>query len=47
MLSYRVPGNFHLEARSNVHNLNPTMANLSHVVHQLSFGTPIIKSAAK
>lgn len=34
----KVPGNFHIEARSKLHNLNPFMANLSHVVHHLSFG---------
>lgn len=38
LLVNRVPGNFHIEARSNYHNLNPVMANLSHVVHQFSFG---------
>ena len=38
LLVNRVPGNFHIEARSNFHNLNPVMANLSHAVHQLSFG---------
>lgn len=37
----RVPGNFHIEARSKHHNLNPAMANLSHVVNELSFGTPL------
>ena len=37
----RVPGNFHIEARSKIHNLNPTMTNLSHVVHELSFGQPL------
>lgn len=36
-----MPGNFHLEARSKNHNLNPVMANLSHVVHHLSFGNPL------
>jgi len=34
----RVPGNFHVEARSSEHDLSPTMANLSHVVHHLQFG---------
>ncbi len=38
LLVNRVPGNFHIEARSNFHNLNPVMANLSHTVHSLSFG---------
>lgn len=36
----RVPGNFHLEAKSKSHNLNAAMTNLSHVVNHLSFGTP-------
>lgn len=34
----RVKGNFHIEARSVSHNLNPAMANLSHVINHLSFG---------
>lgn len=34
----RVPGNFHIEARSKNHNLNAAMTNLSHVVNHLSFG---------
>lgn len=38
LLVNRVPGNFHIEARSKHHNLNPKMANLSHVIHHLSFG---------
>ena len=37
----RVPGNFHLEARSKSHNLNAAMTNLSHVVNHLSFGQPL------
>jgi thiol-disulfide isomerase/thioredoxin len=37
----RVPGNFHIEAKSKNHNLNAAMTNLSHVVHHLSFGDPI------
>ena len=43
LLVNRVPGNFHIEARSNFHNLNPVMANLSHTVHSLSFGQPMSK----
>ena len=39
----RVPGNFHIEARSKHHNLNPAMANLSHFVSELSFGNPLTK----
>ena len=38
LLVNRVPGNFHIEARSNAHNLNAAMTNLSHVVNHLSFG---------
>jgi len=34
----RVPGNFHLQAKSSTHNFNPRETNLSHVVHHLSFG---------
>jgi len=34
----RVPGNFHVEARSTSHDMSPTMANLSHIVHHLQFG---------
>lgn len=37
----RVPGNFHIEARSKYHNLNPTLTNVSHVVHDLTFGPPM------
>jgi len=34
----RVKGNFHVLAKSVSHNINPSMANLSHVVNHLSFG---------
>lgn len=37
----RVPGNFHIEAKSKNHNLNAAMTNLSHTVNHLSFGEPI------
>lgn len=37
--SNRVPGNFHIESRSKYHNLNPFLANVSHTVSHLSFGT--------
>ena len=37
----RVPGNFHIEAKSKNHNLNAAMTNLTHVVNHLSFGEPI------
>jgi hypothetical protein len=38
----RVPGNFHIEANSKSHNLNAAMTNLSHIVHHLSFGEPLM-----
>jgi hypothetical protein len=37
----RVPGNFHIEAKSKNHNLNAAMTNLSHVVNHVSFGEPV------
>lgn len=37
----RVPGNFHIEAKSKNHNLNSAMTNLTHVVNHLSFGDPV------
>jgi thiol-disulfide isomerase/thioredoxin len=43
----RVPGNFHIEARSKNHNLNSAMTNLSHVVNHLSFGEPIDEKSYK
>ena len=45
VLVNRVPGNFHLEARSKTHNLNAAMTNLSHIVNHLSFGTPLRKAS--
>ena len=47
MLVNRVPGNFHIEARSLHHNLNAAMTNLSHVVNHLSFGTPLASSTER
>jgi len=35
----RCPGNFHLQAKSGAHSIAPTMANVSHVVNHLSFGS--------
>jgi len=35
----RVPGNFHVEAKSVNHNLNAAMTNLTHRVNHLSFGS--------
>lgn len=43
----RVPGNFHIEAKSKNHNLNAAMTNLSHVVNHLSFGEPIESASRK
>ncbi len=49
----RVPGNFHIEAKSKNHNLNSAMTNLTHRVNHLSFGemgrdqTRIVKRALK
>jgi len=37
----RVPGNFHIEAKSKNHNLNAAMTNLTHIVNHLSFGEPV------
>ena len=39
LFCFRVPGNFHIEARSKHHNLNSLLANMSHTVNHLSFGT--------
>jgi len=39
ILVNRVPGNFHVEAQSINHNINGALTNVSHVVHNLSFGT--------
>jgi len=47
LLVNRVPGFFHLEARSNHHNLNPAMANLSHIVNSLSFGPQLSNQQIK
>ena len=37
----RVPGNFHLQAKSDVHSMNAKETNLSHAVTHLSYGEPI------
>lgn len=39
----RVPGNFHIQARSDHHDLVPHMTNVSHFVHHLSIGEPIVQ----
>jgi len=41
LLVNRVPGNFHVEARSKNHNLNAAMTNLTHRVNHLSFGDEV------
>eukprot|EP01040_Poterioochromonas_malhamensis_P004184 gene4183-4478_t len=47
LLVNRVPGNFHIEMRSKHHNINPPLANLSHVVNHLSFGPVLPKTAVR
>lgn len=37
----RVPGNFHVQAKSRSQNLNAAMTNLTHRVNHLSFGEPM------
>mmetsp|Transcript_25192 Transcript_25192/g.35500 ORF Transcript_25192/g.35500 Transcript_25192/m.35500 type:complete len:543 (-) Transcript_25192:181-1809(-) len=39
----RVPGNFHIQARSSSHDIAPHMTNVSHIIHSLSFGEPIVQ----
>jgi len=41
----RVPGNFHIQARSNHHDIAAHMTNVSHEVHHLSFGAPGVMNA--
>jgi hypothetical protein len=43
LLVDRTPGNFHILARSNQHDLAPHMTNVSHMVHSLSIGDPMAK----
>ena len=43
----RVPGNFHIEAKSVNHNLNAAMTNLTHIVNHLSFGDPLESRSRK
>lgn len=38
LLVNRVPGNFHIIAKSDAHNFNVKSTNTSHIVHHLSFG---------
>lgn len=37
----RVPGNFHITAKSKGHDFDPKATNLSHIVHHFSFGNPL------
>ena len=41
LLLDRVPGNFHILARSSSHDLAPHMTNVSHQVHSLTVGDPM------
>merc|ERR1711879_76570 len=34
----RVPGNFHIEAASDIHNIDSTLTNVSHKINSLYFG---------
>mmetsp|Transcript_59483 Transcript_59483/g.70889 ORF Transcript_59483/g.70889 Transcript_59483/m.70889 type:complete len:525 (+) Transcript_59483:233-1807(+) len=43
----RVPGNFHIRASSNSHTFMPSMTNVSHEVHHLSFGEDYMKKRYK
>lgn len=43
LLLDRVPGNFHIQARSPHHDLVPHLTNVSHVIHSLSLGEPVVK----
>jgi hypothetical protein len=44
LLLDRVPGNFHIQARSPHHDLVPHLTNVSHVIHSLSIGEPVVKT---
>jgi len=43
----RVPGNFHIEAKSKNHNLNSAMTNLTHIVNHMSFGEPMDRQSRR
>jgi len=43
----RVPGNFHIQARSNKHDIAAHMTNVSHEVHHLGFGDPGVEDMVK
>lgn len=38
LLVNRVPGNFHISAKSDAHNFDQKSTNTSHLIHHLSFG---------
>ena len=42
LLLDRVPGNFHIQARSPHHDLVPHLTNVSHVIHAMSIGEPVV-----
>eukprot|EP00956_Cyclotella_meneghiniana_P024582 scaffold49512_cov57-Cyclotella_meneghiniana.AAC.3 len=39
----RAPGNFHIQAQSQAHDLAAHMTNVSHIINHLSFGKPFSK----
>ena len=41
LLVDRAPGNFHIQARSRSHDLDPLLTNVSHTINHLSFGRPM------
>lgn len=43
----RVPGNFHIQARSPNHDIDAKLTNTSHEIHSLSFGDPGTKDLIK
>jgi len=43
LLLDRVPGNFHIQARSPHHDLVPHLTNVSHEIHSLSIGEPVVR----
>jgi len=42
----RVPGNFHVEAKSKAHNLNVAMTNLTHTINHLTFGEDVLTTTS-
>lgn len=43
LLVDRAPGNFHIQAQSDQHDLAAHMTNVSHIINHLSFGKPFSK----